>query len=160
LALSRIRTRTNGPRTDAIRPGASDVDIRRVVEFAAKVEGKRRLRDCGPDRPLNRNEALCDRIDGEEGALQSHCSEQRRSAWSDETRSRNLLTIKAQPRLSHGPHLALPSANDNRLLAPWDDAQAVGKITGNHEEGGAAVNEQVNLLAAAGGATERCRYTE
>ena len=103
------------------------------------------------DEALNRNEALCYRIYGEEEAFQSHISAQQRRAWSDEAGCRDLLTVEAQSDFCHGPDLALPSGDHDWLLAPWDNAQAVGKITRNYEQRGAAVNEQLHLLAAAGG---------
>ena len=104
------------------------------------------------DEALNRNEALCYRIYGEEEAFQSPISAQQRRAWSDEAGCRDLLTVEAQSDFCHGPDLALPSGDHDWLLAPWDKAQAVGQITRNHEESGAAVKEQqLYLLAAAGG---------
>ena len=103
------------------------------------------------DKTFDWNEALCYRIYSEEEAFQSHSSEQRRPAWSDEAGCRDLLTVKVQLYFRHRPDLELPSSDHDWLLASWDNAQAVCKIPRNHEQGGAAVNKQLYLLAAAGG---------
>ena len=46
------------------------------------------------------------------------------------------------------------------MLAPWDNAQAVGKIPRNYEESSVTVDEQLYLLAVAGGPGESRRYAE
>jgi len=46
------------------------------------------------------------------------------------------------------------------LLAPWDNAQAVGKIPRNYEESSVTVDEQLYLLAATSGPGEPRRYAK
>lgn len=114
-------------------------------------KGEGRLRDQRSDKTLHWNEALRYRINGKEQAFQSNRPEKRRPARGNEARCRNFLTIKVQPHFGDRPDFALTSGSDDSLLPFGRNTKAVGEISRNHEESGATVNEQLYLLAAAGG---------
>ena len=97
------------------------------------------------DKPVHRDQAFADGIDGEEKTFESDGAEQcwtlgRNKAWS-----RNFIAIQSQPCFGYRPDFALSARDHDALRASVFQLKPFRQRSRHHAKRSASVNKQLNF---------------
>jgi hypothetical protein len=98
------------------------------------------------DKPIYRDQALSDGIDGQEKTFKSHGTEQRRTVRCDEALSGDFVAVQSQTCLCHGPDIFLPASDHYALRPSWSQLKPFRQRSGYYGKRSAGVYKQLNLF--------------
>lgn len=112
------------------------------------------------DKAVDRNQTLRHRVNGQKKALQSNGPKQGRTCGCDETRCGGCLSVQGKVDFGYGPDLPLSPGNHNALGTSRSERQAFCQRPGNHEEGRARVNQELDFRLLSCGSRQESFYVK
>jgi putative ABC transport system substrate-binding protein len=112
------------------------------------------------DKPVDGNQALGNRIDGEKKTFKSHGTEQRRTVGSNEAWSRDFIAVQSQTCLRDGPNVSLSASDHDPLRAGRLQLKLFRKRAGHHGKGSASIDEKLNFFGTPRGTGQTSLYVK
>lgn len=113
-----------------------------------------------PDKPVYRNQALADRIDGEEKTFESDRAEQGWTLRGNKTWSRDFIAIQSQPCFGYGPDVSLSVRDHHALRAGGFQLKPFGQRSWHHAKRSSRVDKKLNSFNAPCRAGQMALYVE
>jgi hypothetical protein len=107
---------------------------------------KRRADPVLTDKPVYRDQALADGIDGQEKTFESDGAEQGWALRRNKTLSRNFIAIQSQPCFCYGPNVALSTRDHCALRACGFQLKPFRQRSWHHAKRGASVHKKLNFF--------------
>jgi hypothetical protein len=112
------------------------------------------------DKPVYRDQALADGIDGEEKTFESDGAEQgwtlrRNKAWC-----RDFIAIQSQPRFCHGPNVSLSACDHDALRAGGFQLKPFRQRSWHHAKRSAGVHKKLNFFNTSRRTGQMALYVE
>jgi hypothetical protein len=99
------------------------------------------------DKPVYRDQALADWIDGEEKTFEGDGAEQRRTIGCDKALSSDFVAVQSQTCLRHGPNISLPTSDHDALRPNRFQLKPFSQRPWYYSKGSAGVDKQLNFFA-------------
>jgi hypothetical protein len=112
------------------------------------------------NKTVYRNQALSDRIHGQEKTFKSHGTEQRGTVGGDETLSRDFVAVQGQTCLCHRPNVSLPAGDHNPLRPSRIKLKPFRQWSGYYDKGSASIYRQFKFFGTTRGASQASRYVK
>jgi hypothetical protein len=100
-------------------------------------------------KPIYRNQAFANGINGEKKAFESYGAQQSWPFRRNETLSRNFIAIQSQSCFGDRPDISLPARDHDPLRAAGFQIELFGQRSWHHGERRASVHKELNLFYAA-----------
>jgi hypothetical protein len=98
------------------------------------------------DKPVYRDQALANGIDGEEKTFESDGAEQGWTVRRNKARSRDCIAIQSQPCFGYGPDLSLSARDYNALGAGGFQLKFFRQRSWHHAKRSASVHKKLNFF--------------
>jgi hypothetical protein len=98
------------------------------------------------DKPVYRDQALADGIDGEEKTFESDGAEQGWTLRRNEAWSRDFIAIQSQPCFGHGPDVSLSACDHDALGAGRFQLKPFRQRSWHHTKRSASVDKKLNFF--------------
>jgi hypothetical protein len=131
----------------------------KIMQQEIRVES-RRANPPLTDKPVYRDQALADRIDGEEQAFESDGAKQGWTVWRNKAWSRDFITIQSQPCFGDGPNVSLSAGDHDALRARGFQLKLFSQRSQHHSERSAGVHKKLNLFNVSRRTGEMPLYVE
>jgi hypothetical protein len=112
------------------------------------------------NKTVYRNQALSDRIHGQEKTFKSHGTEQRRTIRGYEALSSDFVAVKSKPRFGYRPNVSLPAGDHNPLRPSRFKLKPFRQWSGYYGKSSAGVHEQLNVFGTPRRASQTSRYVK
>jgi len=97
-------------------------------------------------KPVHRDQALGDRIDGEEKTFESDGAKQGWTFRRNKARSRDLIAIQSQPCFGYGPDVSLSARDYDVLRAGSFQLKPFRQRSWHHTKRSASVHKKLNFF--------------
>ena len=98
------------------------------------------------DKPVYRDQALADGIDGEEKTFESDGAEQRWTLRRNKAWSRDFIAIQSQPCFGYGPDVSLSACDHDALRAGGFQLKPFCQRSWHHAKRSASVHKKLNFF--------------
>jgi hypothetical protein len=98
------------------------------------------------DKPVHRDQALADRIDGEEKTFESDGAEQDWTLRRNKARSRDFIAVQSQPCFGYGPDVSLSARDHDALRAGGFQLKPFRQRSWHHAKRSASVHKKLNFF--------------
>jgi hypothetical protein len=98
------------------------------------------------DKPVYRDQALADGIDGEEKTFESYGAKQGWTLWRNKAWSRDCIAIQSQPCFGYGPDVSLSARDHDALRAGGFQLKPFRQRLWHHAKRSASVYKKLNFF--------------
>jgi hypothetical protein len=130
------------------------------MQQAIRIES-RRADPVLTDKPVYRDQALADRIDGEEKTFESDGAEQGWTLRRNKARGRDFIAIQSQPCFGYGPDISLSARDHDALRAGGFQIKPFRQRSWQHAKGSASgVDKKLNFFNTPSWTGQMALYVE
>ena len=137
------------------RPG----DAMKKIQQTIRIES-RRADPVLTDKPVYRDQALADGIDGEEKTFESDGAEQGWTLRRNKARSRDFIAIQSQPCFGYGPDISLSARDHEALGAGGFQIKPFRQRSWQHAKGSARVDKKLDFFNTPSWTGQMALYVE